>query len=131
LCHEVVDAQAAGINDGLQLFHNGEYHKAIELFHVANGMQENNLILFAMSFTYYLIADYGNARTYADRIDAAYFGPEVIPDTIDLENLYFLIEAQAAGWEEQEDNYRKSGGSAKLYIPPELAHLYIPGKVRK
>ena len=120
LSYEVVDSQRPSFNVGLQHFHNEEYPKAIELFHVATGMQENNMILFAISFTYYLIADYGNARIYADRIDAACYAPGCVPEMADVDNLYFLIDAQAAGWEEQEDNYHKCGGSAKLYIASDI-----------
>jgi len=118
--HEVVDTQRSSFNEGLQHFHAEEYHKAIELFHIADGMQENNLILFSMSFTYYLIGNYEKARMYADHIDVASFGPDLIPGTAEIENLYFLIDAQAASWEEQEDNYRKCGGLAKLYIASDI-----------
>ena len=131
MCHEVVGLQLASFNDGLEHFHTGKYHEALALFHVADGMQESNLILFTLSLTYYLIADYGAARSYADRIDAIYFGADLIPELTDVNNLYFLIDAQAAGWEEQEDNLRRSDGPPRIYIPPDLIHLFKPGNIRQ
>ena len=129
--HEVVDAQRPSFNDGLQHFHTEEYHKTIQSFNVANEIQVNNLILFAMSLTYYILADYSNARTSADRIDAAYFGPGLIPEMADVDNLYFLMDVQVAGWEEQEDNYRKLAGPPRIYVPPDLLHLFKAGNIRE
>jgi tetratricopeptide (TPR) repeat protein len=116
--HEVVDTQRSSFNEGLQFFHAEEYHQAIELFQKANAVQQNNLILFALSLTYYIVAEFETARTYADQIDSSYFGHELTPDASDLEYLYYLINGIPA---------LPNGEPPKIYMPPDLSLLHIFG----